>query len=78
MARDADQLDLILELKEQQDLGNRYAKEWLSYAVERLLTPRAREMAHEICRTDSTEWWFEKKKALWVNNHAPHEETGQE
>ena len=67
ISRDADQLDLILELKQQQDLGNRYAQEWLSYAIERLLTPGAREMADEIMKTDSTEWWFEKKKELWVN-----------
>ena len=31
ISKDADQLDLILELKEQQDLGNRYAEEWLYY-----------------------------------------------
>jgi len=35
ISRDADQLDLILELKEKQDLGNRYAKEWLYYAEKR-------------------------------------------
>lgn len=67
LARDADQLDLILELKEQQDLGNKYAGEWLSYAVERLVTENAKKMAHEILNTDSTDWWFERKKELWVN-----------
>lgn len=67
IARDADQLDLILQLKEQKDLGNRYAEEWLSYAVERLVTEGAKQMAREILDTDSTEWWFEKKKELWVN-----------
>jgi len=68
ISRDADQLDLILELKEQQDLGNKYAREWLSYAVERLVTESGKEMAQEILRTDSTAWWFEKKRDLWVNN----------
>lgn len=67
ISRDADQLDLILSLKEQQDLGNAYAKEWLHYAVKRLQTGSARKMAQEILETDSTEWWFEKKTEWWVN-----------
>lgn len=67
ISRDADQLDLILSLKEQQDLGNAYAREWLDYAVKRLQTGSARKMAQEILETDSTEWWFEKKTDWWVN-----------
>jgi len=67
ISRDADQLDLILSLKEEQDLGNAYAREWLRYAVKRLQTESARKMAQEILQTDSTEWWFEKKTEWWVN-----------
>ncbi len=70
ISRDADQLDLILELKEKQDLGNKYAEEWLYYAVKRLSTKRAKNMAQEILNTDSTEWWFEKKTEWWVNGPA--------
>ena len=33
IAHDADQLDLLLELKEQMDLGNPYAKHWIHYAL---------------------------------------------
>lgn len=67
ISRDADQLDLILSLKEQQDLGNTYAREWLHYALKRVQTEAARSMAQEILETDSTEWWFEKKTEWWVN-----------
>jgi len=67
ISRDADQLDLILSLKEQQDLGNTYATEWLHYALKRLQTGSARRMAQEILETDSTEWWFKKKTEWWVN-----------
>jgi putative hydrolase of HD superfamily len=67
ISRDADQLDLILSLKEQQDLGNGYAREWLHYAVKRLQTESGRKMAKEILETDSTEWWFEKNTEWWVN-----------
>lgn len=67
ISRDADQLDLILSLKEQQDLGSPYAREWLHYALKRLQTGSARRMAQEILETDSTEWWFEKNTEWWVN-----------
>jgi len=79
IANDADQLDLMMELKEQLDLGNNYAREWLEYAVRRLRTSTAKKMAREILATDSTEWWFEKKTDWWVNgplkNHKPESEN---
>ena len=75
IARDADQLDLILELKEQQDLGNKYAKEWLFYAVKRLQTESAKMMAKEIMNTDSTDWWFDKDTAWWINGPSNDQKT---
>jgi putative hydrolase of HD superfamily len=68
IAKDADQLDLMMELKQHQDLGNHYAADWLFYAEKRLLTPHGRKMAATILQTDSTDWWFEKKTDLWVND----------
>lgn len=67
LAKDADQLDLILELKEQLDFGNPNAQDWLTFAIERLFTENARKMAGEILETDSTNWWFDKKTDWWVN-----------
>jgi putative hydrolase of HD superfamily len=75
LSRDADQLDLILSLKEQQDLGNAYAREWLHYALKRLQTESGRKMAQEILETDSTEWWFEKKTEWWVNGPQNHQSS---
>ena len=67
ISRDADQIDLIMELKVQDDLGNRYAEDWLHYALKRIITENAKKMAQEILKTDSTDWWFDKKTDLWVN-----------
>lgn len=67
LSRDADQIDLILELKEQLDFGNPNAKDWLDFAVERLLTEKAKNMAGEILETESANWWFDKKTDWWVN-----------
>jgi len=67
LSKDADQLDLILELKEQLDLGNLQAKEWLSFAVKRLLTESGRKVAREILASERDSWWFDKKTDWWVN-----------
>jgi putative hydrolase of HD superfamily len=67
LSRDADNLDFILELKRQQDLGNKSAAEWLRYAIKRLTTDFAKQLAGEIIKTDSSDWWFQKKEELWVN-----------
>ena len=73
ISRDADQLDLILELKEQLDLGNRSAKDWLGYALKRLQTESAKRLAEEAMKTTYTDWWFEKKSDWWVNGNRDDE-----
>ncbi len=67
LARDADQLDLILELKEHQDLGNRYAKDWIHFALKRLKTDLGKKLATQILETDSTAWWFEGRDHWWTD-----------
>ncbi|APG24535.1 MAG: HD domain-containing protein [Syntrophotalea acetylenica] len=67
LAHDADQLEMILALKEYKDLGNRYADEWYPFAVRRLKTDLARKLAGDIWCTDSTRWWFDGDSDWWVN-----------
>ena len=67
IAKDADQLDLILELKGQLDSGNPNAKEWLVYALKRLCTKSGKAMGHEIMASKSDEWWFDNDTDWWVN-----------
>ncbi|MDY6973930.1 MAG: HD domain-containing protein [Thermodesulfobacteriota bacterium] len=69
LSKDADQLDLILELKEQLDSGNPNARDWLSFAVKRLSTKNAKDMAKEILATNSSDWWFDKETDWWVNGN---------
>jgi putative hydrolase of HD superfamily len=68
LAYDADQLDMIVELKEKQDLGNRYAQAWLYYAEKRLKTRAGRDLYRSVMETDWTHWWFDRKEHLWVRN----------
>lgn len=67
IANDADQLEMILALKERKDLGNRYADEWYPYSIERLKTEAARQLAASIWNTDSSKWWFDDNRDWWVN-----------
>ena len=65
LAHDADQLDLILELKEQNDLGNVYANQWIHFVRKRLQTDMGRALAAQILVTDSTDWWFAGHDHWW-------------
>jgi putative hydrolase of HD superfamily len=67
LARDADQLEMILALKEYKDLGNKYADEWLEFSLRRLQTDAARKLAASILETDSSLWWFSDKSDWWVS-----------
>ena len=66
IAHDADQLEMILALKEYKDLGNRYADEWYPATLKRLLTEKARALAETIWETDSTRWWFDDDIDWWI------------
>ena len=66
LARDADQLEFILALKEYKDLGNTYAEEWLEFSLKRLQTEEARALAASILETDSSLWWFSDKSDWWI------------
>jgi putative hydrolase of HD superfamily len=67
LARDADQLEMILALKEYKDIGNRYAEEWLGFSLRRLRTEAAKKIADVILETDSSLWWFSDKGDWWVS-----------
>ncbi|KQC05991.1 MAG: phosphohydrolase [Smithella sp. SDB] len=69
IARDADQIALILQLKECGDLGNKYSEEWINYALQRLSTENGRKLSERIIRTDSTLWWFKEKNDWWINGN---------
>lgn len=66
LAHDADQLEMILALKEYKDLGNRYADEWYPATLKRLQTDNARTLAETIWETDSTRWWFDDDIDWWI------------
>lgn len=65
IARDADQIEWILSLKEEFDTGNTRAKTWIPPAIKRLKTKSAQELAETIIEINSDDWWFGNKKDRW-------------
>lgn len=68
VAHDADQLEMILQLKELGDLGNAYSKDWIASAIKRLYTESGKKMARSVLNRDFSAWWFlDKNDEWWVN-----------
>lgn len=75
-AHDADQIEMILELKELGDLGNRYSKDWIVTATKRLRTEGGKRLARSILNTDFSSWWFKQKEDEWWV-HGDRSETSE-
>lgn len=72
LAKDADQIDLIANLKEELDLGNRYAQDWIEAAIARLRTEAGRSLARTIAATDHAAWWFLGPDKGWWSRQTGH------
>ena len=67
-AKDADNLEFLLSLKEQVDIGNKRAESWIPPLLKRFLTEEAKQLANAIIETDSDHWWFgDKDDSWWIN-----------
>ena len=65
LAKDADNIELLLTLKEQVDSGNEKAKTWVKSVLSRLKTKEGQALADKIIITDSDHWWFADKDDKW-------------
>ncbi len=73
LTKDADNLEWILSLKEQVELGNPRATVWLRNAVKRLQTPHAKLLAQHILQSPSDSWYADPDNAWWVERNANQE-----
>ena len=65
LAKDADQIEWLLSLKEQVDIGNSRAETWIPSVLKRLKTKVAQDLANKIVKTNSDDWWFSDKESKW-------------
>jgi putative hydrolase of HD superfamily len=66
VAHDADQLEMLLELKEHIDKGVPGASDWTPFVLRRLRTDTAQDLARRILDGDSASWWFDRSSEWWV------------
>jgi putative hydrolase of HD superfamily len=65
-AHDADQLEMLLELKEKLDSGCQAAEDWTPFVLRRLRSDLAKTVAEAILAGDSAAWWFDRDSEWWV------------
>jgi putative hydrolase of HD superfamily len=58
LARDADQLSFILELKALSDIGYEPPKKWLKIILKRLETTTGKKLSKNIMNTKWDDWWL--------------------
>lgn len=66
LAHDADQLEMLLSLKEEIETGVQGAGDWTPFVLRRLRTETAKQLAQRILDGDSASWWFDRGSEWWV------------
>lgn len=66
LAHDADQLEMLLELKEKIDAGSAAASDWTPFVLRRLQTEAGKNLAQKILEGNSASWWFDRDSDWWV------------
>ena len=58
LAKDADQISLVIELKTLADIGFKPPRKWLPLVRKRLQTETGKQIAEAIAQTDWDTWWL--------------------
>lgn len=66
VVKDADQLEWLASLREEEERGNIKAREWAIIAQKRLKTAAAKQLAVHLMKTKPDAWWFNKSDRWFV------------
>lgn len=66
IVKDADRLEWIASLREEEVKGNKKAKEWIATATKRLDTSAAKKIGGLLLKTHPDHWWFDKNDKWFV------------
>jgi len=67
LVKDADQLEWLATLREEELKGNAKAKAWQKSAYERLKTPQGKAVGKYLLSTHSDAWWFDSNDQWFVS-----------
>ncbi|MEK7068322.1 MAG: HD domain-containing protein [Patescibacteria group bacterium] len=66
IVKDADRIEWIASLREEEVKGNKKAKEWIGRARQRIDTSAAKKIVSLIIKTHPDHWWFDKNNKWFV------------
>ena len=67
LVKDADQLEWITILREEEVKGNKKAKEWIIIALKRIKTGAGKKLGKILVKTHPDSWWFNVKDQWFVD-----------
>ena len=67
LAKDADQLEWLVTMREEETKGNIKAKDWAKITWKRLKTPAAKKLGKLLLATHPDDWWFDKNDKWYVD-----------
>ncbi len=67
LVKDADQIEWIATLRNEEVKGNIKAREWIDIAEKRLKTKSAKKLAKILIKTNPDSWWFDADDEWFVD-----------
>ncbi|HEY0010386.1 MAG TPA: HD domain-containing protein [Candidatus Paceibacterota bacterium] len=72
LVKDADQLEWIASLREEEVKGNGKAKAWVTIAAKRIKTPAGKLVCKRLLSMHPDAWWFDEKDKWFVAREEKH------
>jgi putative hydrolase of HD superfamily len=67
LAKDADQLEWLAVMREEEVKGNIKAKKWAESAMKRIKTPAGKKIAKLLLRIHPDHWWFDNSDRWFID-----------
>lgn len=72
LAKDADQLEWLATMREEEAKGNSKARSWATIAYKRLKTDAGKKLGKVLMSTHPDHWWFDEKDNWFVDRKEKH------
>ncbi len=67
IVKDADNLELLAMLRDEQENGNERASDWIVTLLERLKTENGKKLAKQLIERHPDDWWFDRGGNWWID-----------
>ncbi len=74
LVKDADNLEWLATMREEETKGNAKAKSWALDASKRMKTPAGKAIAKLLLSTHPDDWWHDDKDLWWIDRTKSHQQ----